>query len=138
MVNTIRADLGGGIITSNASARQLFKTLKANRLAVIVADQHAPSGGVMVPFFGRMASTAKGPAYFSIRTGAPIIPLMMRREKYDSHILMRGDIIYPGSANNEETEILTITKKFTEFFEQTIRQYPDQWMWTHRRWKVQS
>jgi len=131
-----RAATGGRIIRLSTSSRQVFKSLKANRLTALVSDQHAASGGVVLDFMGRLASTPQGPALFSIRTGAPLLPLLLRRERYDRHILIPGEPIYPPNSGNEDADIAAITRAYTKFFEQNIRKYPGQWMWTHRRWKV--
>jgi KDO2-lipid IV(A) lauroyltransferase len=131
-----RSATGGRIIRLSTSSRQVFKSLKANRLTALVSDQHAASGGVVLDFMGRLASTPQGPALFSIRTGAPLLPLLLRRERYDRHILIPGEPIYPPNSGDEDADMITITRAYTKFFEANIRKYPGQWMWTHRRWKV--
>lgn len=132
----LREAMGIGIIRLATSSRQVFKTLKANHMTGIVSDQHAASGGIVLDFMGRPASTPKGPALFSVRTGAPLLPFLLRRERYDRHVLIPGEPIYPPNSGDEDLDIAQMTKQYTKFFEQNIRKYPDQWMWTHRRWKV--
>ncbi|PWB69665.1 hypothetical protein C3F09_10185 [candidate division GN15 bacterium] len=131
-----RKAMGVDIIRLSTSSRQVFKALKANHITGLVSDQHAASGGVVLDFMGRKASTPRGPALFSIRTGAPLIPLLLRRERYDRHVVIPGQLIYPPNSGDEEADIAAMTGAYTGFFEENIRKYPDQWMWTHRRWKV--
>ena len=131
-----RESMGVGIIRLSTSSRQVFKALKANHMTGLVSDQHSASGGIVLDFMGRPASTPKGPALFSVRTGAPLLPFLLRRERYDRHILIPGEPIYPPNSGDEEVDIANMTRAYTKFFEQNIRKYPDQWMWTHRRWKV--
>jgi KDO2-lipid IV(A) lauroyltransferase len=38
---------------------------------------------------------------------------------------------------NREKDVLTNTQRFTKIIEATVRQYPDQWLWVHQRWKSQ-
>ncbi len=130
-----RQQMGVGIIRLSTSARQVFKALKGNHFAGLVSDQHAVSG-VRLTFFDRPASTPKGPALFAIRGGCPILPFMLRRERFDRHVLMAAEPIYPPHSGDEEADIQAMTERYTHFFESCIRQYPDQWMWTHRRWKL--
>ncbi len=132
-----RSEMKVGLIPLATAARSVFKTLKANRITGIVADQHAPGGGsIVIDFFGRPAAWAKGPALFSIRSGAPLLPYLLRRERFDKHVLMPGEPIYPPNTGDEEKDIETMLVAYARFLEQGIRAYPDQWMWTHRRWKL--
>ncbi|MEW6051992.1 MAG: lysophospholipid acyltransferase family protein [Candidatus Zixiibacteriota bacterium] len=131
-----RREMGVGIIPLATSTRQVFKALKANRITGLVSDQHASSGGVRLEFFGRPAATPRGPALFAIRANCPLLPYMLRRESFDRHVAMAGEPIYPPNSGDEEADIRTMTEQYTGFFENCIRQFPDQWMWTHRRWKL--
>ena len=133
---SFRREMGVGLIPLHKSARQVFKALKANHIAGIVSDQHHPSEGVVLDFFGRPAATPKGPALFAIRSGWPLMPCVLRRERYDRHVVILGDLIYPPNSGDEEADIRTMTVAYTKFFEDQIRKYPDQWLWTHRRWKI--
>jgi KDO2-lipid IV(A) lauroyltransferase len=136
VVQQFRKYQGAGIIPLATSPRQAFKVLKANHFTGIASDQHAASGGVILDFMGRPASTPRGPALFAIRAGCPLMPFVLRRERYDRHVIMHGDLVYPPNSGDEDADIKQMTRAYTAFFESAIRQYPDQWMWTHRRWKV--
>jgi len=133
-----RKEIGVGIISLARSVRQVFKALRSNRFAGLVSDQHNPSEGVILDFFGRPAATPKGPALFAIRAGCPLLPCLLRRERYDRHIIIAADPIYPPNSGDEEADIISMTETYTRFFEETIRKYPDMWLWTHRRWKIEN
>jgi len=136
LLNDFRREMGVGIIPLKTSIRGVFKCLRANRFAGLVSDQHAPSGGVTVDFFGRKAATPKGPAAIALKAGCPLIPILLRRERHDRHVVMTGEPIYPPHSGDDDKDIETMTIAYTKFFEDGIRKYPDQWMWTHRRWKL--
>jgi len=136
LLNKFRRKMGVGIIPLKTSIRGVFKSLKANHFAGLVSDQHATSGAVILDFLGRKAATPKGPAAFAVKAGCPLIPFLMRRERYDRHVVMAGAPIYPPHSGDDEKDIETMTMAYTKFFEDGIRRYPDQWMWTHRRWKL--
>ncbi len=131
-----RRALGVEVISTATSARPVFKALNANHVVALVADQHAPGGSLVLDFFDRPAAWSKGLALFSIRSGCPLIPVLLRRESFDRHILMPGELILPPNSGDEEKDIESMIVKYRGFLEAGIRAYPDQWMWTHRRWKL--
>lgn len=137
LINDLRRKLGSGIIEANKSTlREVFKSLKANRIIGYAADQHAPAQNLILDFFGRKAAVATGPAQFAVKTGCLILPMMLRRERYDHHVLIAGEPIYPPNTGDHDADILTIAQTYLRFWEDVIGRYPDQWMWTHRRWKI--
>jgi len=137
MLTKFRRAMGVEIIPLDRQIKSVFKVLKENEFVGVAADQHAPVG-IKVKFLGRDALYARGPALFSIRTGAPICPFLIRREAYDRHVITAHEPIYPPNSGDEEKDIHTMTQSYAKFFEAGIRHYPDQWMWTHRRWKLES
>ena len=138
MITDFRKVMGVGIIELTSGVRGVFRALRANRFVAIGCDQHSPAGTVVLDFFGRPAAVARGPALFAARCSCPIIPMLLRRERHDRHAVIAGDLIYPLKSGNDERDILSMTRTVIGFFEENIRRYPDQWLWTHRRWKPQS
>jgi Kdo2-lipid IVA lauroyltransferase/acyltransferase len=135
MFIAFRRSMGVGIIPLKTSLKGVFKALKQNHLVGLVADQHDPGKSLIIDFFGRPSSWPKGPAIFSLRSGAPILPLLLTRERYDRHVVIAGAPIFPVEGD-EETAIRIMTEGYVRFFEEHIRANPEQWMWTHRRWKM--
>jgi Kdo2-lipid IVA lauroyltransferase/acyltransferase len=111
--------------------------LRRGEVLAMLVDQDARDQGVFVPFFGREASTLKSPAMLSIRTGAPILPFIGRREK-DGRIAVEiaEPFVADGSSDREE-DLERATARFTKVIEDWIRKSPEQWLWLHRRWKTQ-
>jgi KDO2-lipid IV(A) lauroyltransferase len=137
LVTRLRSRLGVHMITADRKgAREVMQALGRGELVGIVADQHAPANQVVVEFFGRKAAAPRGPAAFAIKAGCPLWPFLMRRERYDRHVVMAGEPIYAPAHTDQEEAIRAMTQAYMTFFENGIRQYPDQWMWTHRRWKL--
>ncbi len=50
--------------------------------------------------------------------------------------MIAGDPIYPPQSGDEQENVVRITETYLRFWEKTISKYPDQWMWTHKRWKI--
>jgi KDO2-lipid IV(A) lauroyltransferase len=47
-----------------------------------------------------------------------------------------GEVIRPPHTGDEEADVKTMTAAYLRFLEANIRHYPDQWLWTHNRWKL--
>jgi hypothetical protein len=98
-------------------------------------DQQRPaSQGVFVDFFGRLASTSPGLAFMSAATGAPVVPVFIRRKASGGHILEALPLMEPPPDREEET-IRQHTAVYTKIIEEQVRRTPAQWLWLHKRWK---
>jgi len=118
-----------------ACVSRCFKALKENRVLVLQIDQNAPVTEAWVEFFGCLVPTYKGPALFSIRTGAPILPMFISR---DSNLLHRITIQPPfrlSVTGRMDQDVLSNTARLTKIIEGSIREHPEQWLWNYRRFK---
>ncbi len=132
-----RRILGTTPLPSGKAVGLVMRALRKNHFVAIAADQHAPaSGALRFPFLGREAAFAKGPALFAVRAECPVVPVLLLRTRYDYHAVISGEPIYPDPALTEDENIERITRAYIQFLEENITKYPDQWMWTHRRWKL--
>ncbi|MBU2652749.1 MAG: lysophospholipid acyltransferase family protein [Bacteroidetes bacterium] len=134
LLTSFRRAMGVDVIPAQTAARQVIRSLRANHLVGIAGDQHTGSG-LPIDFFGRRALAARGPAMFAVKSGAPMLPFLMRRESYDRHVFITGDPIYPPENDDSEQAVDDMTRRYHRFLEDHIRRCPGQWMWTHRRWK---
>ena len=111
--------------------------LKKNGILFLQIDQNASYKDLWVDFFGWLVPTFKGPVIFSMRTGAPLLPMFMIRD--DSGAGRHKLIIKPPyklkRTDDKENDILRATGDLTKLIEGYIKQYPSQWWWLHRRWK---
>jgi KDO2-lipid IV(A) lauroyltransferase len=138
LVINLRQSMGVRILEVPANARQVFRSLDENRVVIIAADQHASAGKLIMDFFGRPAAVARGPALFAMRRKCPLIPMLIRRERYDRHVVIAGEAIYSPDSGDEEYNLRNMTAAYLRFLEEHIAAYPDQWLWTHNRWKLKN
>lgn len=138
MLNARRDRFGNQPINKAFSAMTAIKLVRDGGILGILADVNThPREGVFVPFFGLPACTSAGAATIALRAGAVIYPAVCvyDRER-DRYRMIRGEIIEPESTGDRERDIRETTARFTLEMENFIRQYPEQWMWIHRRWKT--
>jgi KDO2-lipid IV(A) lauroyltransferase len=112
-----------------------LKALKQNRILFLQIDQNAPATECWVDFFGYLVPTFKGPVIFSLRTGAPILPMFIIRNPDSLHKLIIHPPFQLSITGNMEQDITSNIARLTKIVEATIREYPEQWWWIHRRFK---
>jgi KDO2-lipid IV(A) lauroyltransferase len=137
MINNIRTKQGFKTIDKDdkMAFRNILKTLKANETVAILADQDAGNQGVFAPFFGRLASTPKGPALFAIKAGCPVITVFGIRQPDDKIKVRFAEIPLPDTGDIEK-DIEIINTRYCRLLEDIVRQHPDHWFWFHRKWKT--
>jgi len=138
-LNTYQENLGQRIFPPKPITTSIKKSLNAlhrNEVLYLVADERQRRGGIPVPFFGQKAFTPPGPALFSLKTGAPLVPMVVLREDKIQWTLVIGHPIEIVRTTDERKDIEALTAKFTEAIEDLIRQNPGQWTWLNRRWEL--
>lgn len=114
-----------------------LKLLRNNEVLFVQLDQNFGTAGVFVDFFGQKAATATGPIIFSMRTGAPIVPMFIYRVKGPKHkIIILPEVPWEEMTSKDET-VLRMVQKLTTLIEEYIRKHPHEWGWIHKRWKAQ-
>ncbi|HUP88672.1 MAG TPA: lysophospholipid acyltransferase family protein [Longimicrobiales bacterium] len=133
-LNDARMKHGLGVIDRSKAQRQALKSLRAGRAVAFAADQDAGRNGVFVPFFGRRASTHRGPALFAVKTGAPaFIGAALQSGNGYRGFLERLEVDRAGPVDDV---VYNLMAAFTKRLEEVVRSAPDQYLWMHRRWKT--
>jgi len=137
-VKQIRCRFGAQLIPTKYAFYKIAKTLKKKACVAMLMDQNVDYyNGVFVDFFGRRACTNHGMAYMALRTGAPVVPVFMLREKDGFRAVVLPEISLTRTGDFQK-DIELNTEKFNQAIEAIVRQYPDQWFWVHQRWKTKA
>jgi KDO2-lipid IV(A) lauroyltransferase len=137
-VNRVRCLHGNRVIHKDDFARGLIASMRAGETVGILMDTNmTPPQGVFVPFFGVMACSASGMARIALKTGAAVVPgFLLWEEREKKYVLRFGEELAVVDTGDSEADALANTARFTAVIEEYIRQYPEQWLWMHRRWKT--
>ena len=113
----------GGIKNLISLKRKKFST-------ALMIDQRVTEG-ILSKFFNKEALTTTIPAQIVKKFKTPIIPVYIERiEDIKFKIIIKKQIKF---AENES--IQEITDKLNKIFEEMVLKNPEQWIWSHNRWK---
>ncbi|MDF2636219.1 MAG: lipid biosynthesis acyltransferase [Pelosinus sp.] len=112
------------------------RALKSGKVLGFLADQDAGTSGLFMEFLGKMASTPTGPTLFAKKFNAPVVPAFIVRRPEGGHKVILLESFYYEDTGNEIEDTYNMTSKMSKIIEQTIRQYPDEWLWFQKRWNT--
>ena len=119
--------------------REILRRLQQGHFLGILSDHDIPKlDGVFVNFLGKPAYTPTGIVTLSMKTGLPILPMFIIRKNDGHHRIIVEPPLEMIVTGNKEQDILFNTRRYTEIIEKYVRQYPEQWMWFHNRWKTKA
>jgi KDO2-lipid IV(A) lauroyltransferase len=110
--------------------RESIDYLKKNHCLALMIDQRV-SEGKEVDFFNQAALTTTLPAQLSIKFNLDIIPVFIERDKDNNFQIEFQEKIVPSYFKNK----IDLTRKLNNVLENMIKKNPNQWIWTHNRWK---
>lgn len=132
LVAARRALSGNYIIAKKDFARAILKALASNEAVGILIDQNSSlEHGTLVDFFGVPACAGTGFAKIAARSGAAVVPGFALWSEEERRYVLR---FYPPVEMTGDAD--ADTRALHARLEAVIREYPDQWLWIHRRWKT--
>ena len=137
-VNDLRSLHGNRVIHKDDFARGLLTAMhRGDTVGILMDTNMTPPQGVFVPYFGVEACTATALARVALKTGAAVLPgFLVWETSEDKYVLRFGERLTLVKTGNADADIIANTALFTATIEAYVRQYPEQWLWVHRRWKT--
>ena len=120
--NQIKKGIGG--------LKKLIK-LKKNKFSTALMIDQRVSEGILSNFFNQKALTTTIPAQLVKKFNIPIIPVSIKRIEGLRYRIKINNPIY---FSKDET-IVNITDKLNKILENMIIKNPEEWIWSHNRWK---
>jgi KDO2-lipid IV(A) lauroyltransferase len=138
LIERYRTMHGNKTVAKDDFVRGLLAAMKAGEAVGILMDTNmTPPQGVFVDFFGIPACTASGLARIALRTDAAVVPgFTIWDESMGKYRLRFDPALELIRSGDQEADIIANTQMFTRVIEDYVRNYPDQWLWVHRRWKT--
>lgn len=121
--NQIKKGLGG--------VREIIKAFAQNSSVALMIDQRVSEGEKSL-LFNKPTYTTTIPAQLIKKYKCPVVPIYIERKNSLFFDIIIEDPIY----FNEKEDIKNITLKLNNWLESKILLNPDQWIWTHNKWKL--
>ena len=110
--------------------RDAINYLKKNYSIALMIDQRV-SEGERINFFDKPALTTTLPAQLAIKFNIPVIPVLIIRTNENNFIIK----FYSEITSDKFNDKIEFTKNLNSVLEKLIHENPNQWIWTHDRWK---
>lgn len=138
LVQQLRGRFGAeSALRGQRAGHRMVSALNGGRVVGILIDQDIDAPGAFVEFFGRPAWTPTGAAVIAARCGRPIVPGFSARLE-DGTMLLAFDAPLATDRDAASPEgAARLTARLTARIEAQIRSRPEQWVWSHRRWRRQ-
>ncbi len=131
----VRRDAGMEVIALGPDAgRAVALTLRANSAVCLMSDRDITGDGVEVEFFGERTTLPAGPATLALRSGAPLIPMVVYFRPHGGHFARIGPPIPTEREGRLREDIARITQAVAQRFEEYIRAEPTQWHVMQPNW----
>ncbi len=111
----------------------LSKAINEKSIIALASDHYGKD--VEIEFFGRKTTAVAGPVLLSIKHKVPLVLAYAVFDKNNKIIVKNKKIIeIEKQSKLKETMKFNMQKIYNEF-EEIIREYPEQYMWQHKRWR---
>jgi KDO2-lipid IV(A) lauroyltransferase len=138
LFNAQREAFGTMVIQTEVAVRHVIEHLRMNRLVAILADRDFGNRGIVMDFLGRKTMIPKGAAFFSLKTGVPVVPIFfVRTDEGRFEIIIYPPIeppLLPDGKITDQTATEYIQKYLTSI-EDEIRKNPSQWLLFQEFWQ---
>lgn len=135
----MRESYGYETLLKRKAGSDVMSRLRRNVAVGVLADESPRRDGVLVDFFGQEAGATRGPAVFALRSGSPVIPAFaIRLANPAEHRLIVEKPLELIRTGDVRTDVVRNTELFQAVIERYVRQYPEQWLWMQKRWKIRS
>lgn len=136
LINEYRRQAGIELFAKGSSdVISAVKALKRGCVLGFFSDQNAGKTGITLDFFGKPSSTHSGISVFAAKLGCPVVPVFIVRTPEGGHRILVQPPHYFEHSGQPAEDITAFTAQMSQIIENVIRQYPEQWLWFHRRWR---
>ena len=133
----IRRQSGIDLVYKRGALRTMVRALREGTALAFIMDQNAGQNGVLTEFFGQKVSTHPSAAAMAMKFGAPVVPVYAYRvgDNFDYRIHVEP-IVEMVDTGNDAADLQENTQRIVTILESFVRRHPEQWLWSHRRFRL--
>ena len=137
-INRLREGRGMAVLERGESGGrtyiEMLRRIRRGEVFAILPDSRSRTPALEMPFLGGTANIARGMGLLACQTGAPVIPLVIRRTSWRRFIVDFYPTVWPRKGADRDEEERRITREVLAHFDSAIRATPEQWFWYNKRW----
>ena len=117
-----------------AGMREIINKINNNYSIALMVDQRVGEGP-RISFFNQPAQTTTIPAQLSLKYGCKLVPICLKRMNGASFEMTVHQPYEISKTGDDDQDTKNITLKINQIIEKMIVKNPEQWLWSHNRWK---
>jgi len=134
LIRTRRSRFGGLLVERREGIKPVIRGLRKGGSFYYLSDQdQGREGAVFAPFFGVPAATLTALGRLTQLTGAVVIPCFAKQLPWGKGYEL---IFQPPLENFPTDDVLADTTRMNRIIEDAVREMPEQYFWSHRRFKT--
>jgi KDO2-lipid IV(A) lauroyltransferase len=133
VVTAMRERLGIKVIPLG-SQLAVGRALRRNEIVFVVGERLVGADGVDVDFFGERTQLPRGAAYWSVRSGAPIVPGFCIRQDDGTFVGYIEPPLLPDG-DGSDAAVRRHTQRIAGVMQAYIARYPEQWCMLQPVWE---
>jgi len=124
-------------LNTDEGVRPLARVLREGGTLGVLVDQHVRTACTTATFFGRDAATTTVVASLALRLNVPVFAAYSLRQglRFRHRAFIDGPIELTRTGDHE-ADVQANTQLFNDHLETVVREHPEQWLWTYRRWRL--
>ena len=114
--------------------REIISKVKDGYSIALMVDQRV-SEGPRALFFNKPAHTTTIPAQLALKYNCKLVPISLERKEGPNFEMTIHEPYKIEKTGNDEEDSKNITLKINQIIEKMVLKNPNQWIWSHNRWK---
>ena len=128
----MRTRLGNGLYPMMGTLRGMIENRRNITATAFIADQTpSPNGAYWMDFLNQDTPVFTGTGKIANKFNYPVVYASVKRVKRGYYSIHLEELC----TTSNEVDPEEIVERFTKKLEQDIKEIPEFWLWTHRRWK---